>query len=308
MLIKDSVIVITGASSGIALATAMAAAKLGARLVLAARRRPALDQAVLQCEECGGEAIAVPTDVTRREDVLSLEKAAVAKFGRIDAWVNAAAAAAYGRFDEIPVEVFKQVLETNVLGYYYCSRSAVARFRQQEAGILVNVSSMVAEGGQAFATPYVMSKFAQRGLTLSLDQELRDYPHIHACSVLPGVVDTPIFKHAANYMGKRVKPPHPMLSAEQVADTILDVVERPRRETYAGLSGRILGTAAHLTPELHDLAMKLFVEHDHFLNEDIDATEGNIFTPMGDDAMARGGWSGHNPLTPGQKVSERGKN
>jgi NAD(P)-dependent dehydrogenase (short-subunit alcohol dehydrogenase family) len=129
--IRDSVVVITGASGGIGRATALVLAGRGAAVVLAARRQQPLYELAGECEERGGRALAVPTDVTDEEAVRRLAQQAVEQFGRIDTWVNNAAVTLFGRIEETPYEAYRRVIETNLFGYIHGARVVIPYFREQ---------------------------------------------------------------------------------------------------------------------------------------------------------------------------------
>jgi NADP-dependent 3-hydroxy acid dehydrogenase YdfG len=114
--LTGSTVVVTGASSGIGLATARAFADAGATLVLAARAEERLDDAAEDCRARGAQVLAVPTDVTDAAQVEALAEAAVERFGRIDIWVNDAGTSLWGPFEEIPTEVHVRLIETDLLG------------------------------------------------------------------------------------------------------------------------------------------------------------------------------------------------
>jgi NADP-dependent 3-hydroxy acid dehydrogenase YdfG len=148
--LPGAVVVITGASSGIGRATARHFARMGACLVLAARRHELLREVVHECERLGGRAMAVPTDVTDAEAVRRLADAAVEAFGGIDVWVNNAGAGVFGPFTEARIELHRQVVEINLLGTMHGAAAALPVFLRQGHGVLINNISM---GGWA-PTPF----------------------------------------------------------------------------------------------------------------------------------------------------------
>src|SRR5438067_5217724 len=191
--LKNSVVVITGASSGIGRATAIEFAKKRARLVLAARSEDNLDETAEECKSFHTEVIVVPADVSREDEVQNVAGQAIEKFGRIDVWVNDAGVGFYGRFEEIPSDAFRQVIETNLFGSIYGARAALPQFRKQGRGVLINISSQLAFGGAAYSSAYAISKYGLRALSDTLRQEFEDNSNIHLCTVYPVSTDTPFF-------------------------------------------------------------------------------------------------------------------
>lgn len=288
--IKDAVIVITGASSGIGRATALAFAERGGTVVVAARSEEALHQLVTECERLGGRGLAVPTDVTDEEAVKNLARRAIKSFGRIDVWVNNAAVSLFGRFEESPSEPYRRVIETNLFGYIHGARSVLPYFREQGSGVLINVASVVGKVAQPYASAYTVTKFAVVGLSQSLRQELLDAKNIHVCAILPAAIDTPLFQHAANFTGRAVKPINPVYDARTVAEAIVGCAEKPRREVTVGSAGRMLKLTRRLTPGLAERMLARQVEHDHFQDQPAPPTEGNLFQPMPQYTGISGGW------------------
>lgn len=292
--IDDAVVVITGASSGIGRASARALAAEGAHLVLAARREEPLREAAAECEARGGRAIAVATDVTNEGAVQHLANEATDTFGTIDTWVNNAAVTQFGRFEETPPEAFRQVIETNLFGYVYGARAALRVFREHGRGVLINIASLVAEAGQPYATAYVVSKYGVRGLSTSLRQELAvdGADDIHVSTILPAVIDTPLFSHAANYSGQAIKAMPPVYSAERVARAVVKCARKPRAELFVGNSGKIISSQHKLAPRRTERQMAQMVHCMHFEEgKEAERTPGNLFEPMADDtATVSGGW------------------
>ena len=129
--LRDSVVVITGASSGIGRATSLAFARRGATVVIAARRELLLKELAAECQRMSGLSLAVPTDVTDSTACENLARRAIESFGRIDVWVNNAAVTAFGRLEETPADASRQVIETNLLGCMHGARAALPYFREQ---------------------------------------------------------------------------------------------------------------------------------------------------------------------------------
>jgi len=285
------VAVITGASSGIGRATALEFARKGHDVVLASRFQAGLEQVVKACEQLGARALAVPTDVAVEEEVLLLAARARDAFGSFDVWVNNAAVGLFGHFEEIPMEDIRQLLEINLFGYIYGARAALRQFRTQGHGTLINVSSMVAKVGQPFSVPYSISKFGIRGMSISLAQELADAPDIHVCCVLPAVIDTPIFQHAGNYMGKAIKAPEPVIPAKRVASTIYKLTKHPKEEVTVGNMSRMMRFQRLVTPALlFDKYMQQMIAKNHFKQEPSGPYRGNLYEPITNWNRVNGGW------------------
>jgi NAD(P)-dependent dehydrogenase (short-subunit alcohol dehydrogenase family) len=288
-LSKGKVVVITGASSGIGRATAHEFARRGANVVVSSRNKIALDEVVDECRLHGGEAMAVAADVTREQEVNDLAQAAIKEYGRIDIWVNNAAVTLFGRFEEVPTADIRQVIETNLFGYIYGARAVIPHFRDQGSGVLINLSSIVAVTGQPYTGAYVATKAAERALSESLSQELSDEKNIRVCTVLPAVIDTPLFQHGGNYMGKEAIPPKPVHPPEMVAMAIADISENPRKEIFVGSPGPWMYVAKVVTPtRLYDKMVKKNIEKNHFRDTITDLSPGNLYDYALD--QVSGGW------------------
>jgi short-subunit dehydrogenase len=288
--LRQAVVVITGASSGIGRATAEAFARRGATLVLAARRETALHEVARRCEALGGRALVVPTDVTDERAVQHLARQAVEQLGRIDVWVNNAAVSLFARFEEAPPEAYRRVIETNLFGYIHGARAVLPYFREQGSGVLINNSSVFGMMGAPYISAYVASKFAIRGLGECLREELLDVPGIYVSTIMPASIDTPIFQQAANYTGRAVKPLRPIYTAARVAQAIVSCAEHPRREVIVGHAGRMLDLMHMFSKPLYERFSARSVETDHFQDLSAPPTNGNLFEPIPQYSGISGGW------------------
>ena len=287
---KGMVVVITGASRGIGRATARRFAERGACVVLAARSEDALLEAAAECEALGGEALAVPTDVAEWGRVEELGRRAVERFGRIDVWVNNAVLAAIGRLEEVPPEANRRVVEANLLGYVHGAQAALPRFREQGSGVLINMSSGFGLVGAPYAGAYTATKFAQRGLGQALRGELRG-TGIHVCTIMPGGVDTPAYRLAANYSGRAAGPKGFLASPEKIARVVVRCAERPRPEVVVGNSVRTLRLAHALAPRIVERAAARTVERGLLRQEPAESSTGNLYESSAAWASADGGFN-----------------
>jgi short-subunit dehydrogenase len=261
-----TVIVVTGASSGIGKATALRFARNGDTLVLAARRKNLLKELVEEVEEHGAEAIAVETDVADNGSVKKLANTAVKRFGRIDIWINDAGVGAFGHFHEVPLEDHDRVLDTNLRGTLYGSYEAIKQFRQQEYGTLINICSVLGKVTQPFMTSYAASKHGVRALSGCIRQELwlDDLDDIHVCTVFPESVDTPFFRNEANYSGYEVKPTPPIETPEHAAEVIFNLGEDPQDEVHVGKMGKWISEQQKVARGATEKQMAWMIDRKHF--------------------------------------------
>ncbi|WP_114452038.1 SDR family oxidoreductase [Halopolyspora algeriensis] len=295
MRIKDRVVVVTGASSGIGRAAALALAGHDCALVLTARREGALQQVAEECTARGGQAIVVPADVTDADAVQQVARQALDRFGRIDVWINAAAVTVFGPFQDTPLQDFRRVVDVNLMGYVHGCRAALAVLREQGRGVLINVSSIVGVIAQPYTPAYGTTKFAIRALSTSLRQELwlDGARGVKVCTVLPATIDTPLFQQAANYTGREVRAMPPVYTPERVAHTIVSLVRRPRREVVVGPMGRSLVLQSKFTPGFVEKLMAFQVHRRHLSRKHpAPAGSGNLHEPAAGTGSARGGWHG----------------
>lgn len=187
--IKDKVIVITGASSGLGEATARLLAEQGARLVIGARREDRLQAIVHDITRDGGTAIGTVTDVTQRAQVEKLVQLAVTTFGRIDVMVNNAGLMPLSPLSMLKVEDWDQMIDVNLKGVLYGVAAALPHMQQQKSGHFINVSSVAGHKVHSGGAVYSATKFAVRALSEGLRQEVKPW-NIRTTVLSPGAVDT----------------------------------------------------------------------------------------------------------------------
>ena len=259
--LNEQVIVITGATSGIGLATAYLAAERGARLVLAARNEDALKLLIRDLRRQGHEAIYVVTDIGRQAEVQNLRYIAKKHFGGFDTWVNNAATGVYGRLTEVAIEDHRQLFETNFWGVVYGSLEAVRHFRER-GGTLINVGSALSDRAIPLQGMYATSKHAVKGFTdaLRMELEAEDAP-VNVTLVKPASIDAPFPQHAKNYMREEPTLPPPVYAAKVVAEAILHCATRYERDLTVGGGGKLISALGQHAPRLSDKVM----ESDMFL-------------------------------------------
>jgi NAD(P)-dependent dehydrogenase (short-subunit alcohol dehydrogenase family) len=228
---KDKVIVITGASSGIGEQLAEVVAARGAKgVVLAARREGELGAVA---SRIGATALPVATDVTRREDIERLRDRALERFGQIDVWVSNAGRGISRSVTQLSDADFDDMMTTNVKSVLYGVQAVIPHFRARQRGHLITVSSMLGRISMApIRSAYSAAKAAVNSLMTSLRLELKpEFPEIHVSTVMPGVVATPFGANALHGGPDSRTLPNAQPVGE-VAQAIADLIERPRAELY----------------------------------------------------------------------------
>jgi NAD(P)-dependent dehydrogenase (short-subunit alcohol dehydrogenase family) len=285
-------VLITGASSGIGRATAQRFARRGARLVLVARGRPALEETASEVRAAGAADVLVcPADVTDEAALRTVVETAVGRFGGLDVVVHAAQVMAYGRIEEVPREVFDTVVRTGVLGTANLARLVLPVFRGQEQGHLVVVSSLLASVTAPLMGSYAAAKWGQQGLVRTLQQETRDVPGLHISMVSPGGVSTPIYTQAGTWIGRSGRPPLPY-SAERVARAVVARLDRPRRLVQAGLLNPVIIAGFRLLPGLYDAMVGQVLRAVALSDDDVPPNAGNVFASRPEGNAVHGPWRG----------------
>ncbi|WP_419827041.1 SDR family oxidoreductase [Sphingomonas sp.] len=278
---QDLRIVITGASSGIGAATAIAFARNGGRLMLAARGADGLDDVAARCRAAGGEAHVHVADIVEPGASAALAEAAQAALGGIDLWFSNVGVGVVGRFHEVPADVHARVVVANLVGHMNDAHAVVPIFLGQGHGTWVNMISVGGFVATPHAAAYSASKFGLRGFSQALRGELSKHPQIHVCDVYPTFVDTPGVDHAGNWSGKRLSLPPGALAPETVAKAVARLTRRPRDTTVVGAPAPALVLAQALTPNLGAAVMNGFMDVWEKHGERAGDTPGTLFDPPG---------------------------
>ncbi|MGD2206169.1 MAG: SDR family NAD(P)-dependent oxidoreductase [Anaerolineae bacterium] len=245
------VAIITGASSGIGRATALALAREGADVALAARRVGKLQAVAREVEALGRNALVVPTDVTQQEQVERLVHETLARWDQVDILVANAGAYVRSPATELAVADIQRSMAVNFYGAVYAILAVLPSMLAQEGGHLVLVTSLDGKKGLPLDAPYVAAKFALTGLGEVLRQELR-HAGIHVTTVLPGRVDTPLIDTL------RVPWISAKIQSRTVARAIVRAIHRRSPEVIVPFQARALVYLNTISPRLGDWIVRLF--------------------------------------------------
>lgn len=286
-----SVALITGGSSGIGRCTAKALAQTGWNLVLVARSPISLAAAEQECLAAGAEVLVAIADVGDQDAVDAAFTAAVDRFGRVDAVVNAAAALAYGRFEDVPAEVFDRAITTNLLGTANVARAALRQFRGQSSGHLVLIGSLLGKIAVPYMSSYVTGKWGVHGLVRILQIEARQTPGIAVSLVSPGSVNTPAYSQAGTYTGFEGRPPPPIDPPDKVARAVLRALQKPSRDRSVGLANHLAVLGFRVLPAVYDVLVTPLMRLGGLSRRPMPATSGNVLHPAPSGDSPYGVWA-----------------
>lgn len=230
--LSGRVALVTGASSGIGEAAALALAAAGATVAVSARRADRLEALVEKIGAAGGKALAIPGDVAKEDDAARAVEDTVREFGRIDVLVNSAGVIQAGGVESLPIEEWRRVIDINLMGTLYCCKAAIGPMKRQGGGDIINISSTAGRRAAGLFGPYSTSKFGLTGLTEGLRQEV-GASGIRVCIIEPGATSTevaggiadPTMREAmAQHVGKEGA-----MAASDIAEAIVFVVSLPPR-------------------------------------------------------------------------------
>ncbi|MFI5452762.1 SDR family NAD(P)-dependent oxidoreductase [Pedobacter sp. UC225_61] len=248
--LANKTVIITGASSGVGLATAEAFAKVGCNLILAARGELALYMAVERCKDLGASVVGIPTDVSEYEQVKNLAKHALDLTGKIDFWVNNAGVMASGKFEEIPIEVSHQVVKTNLFGYLNGAHVVLPIFKAQGYGVLINNVSIGGFMPAPYSAVYSATKFGIKGMMECLQGEVSGERNIHICNLYPQIQRSTGNMHSAKFSGLDFKIPPFAADPKDTAAQLLNLAIKPSKNKFPDFTSWGLKTIHSLFPNL----------------------------------------------------------
>ena len=233
-VLKDKVVLITGASSGFGAAAAKLFAREGCKIVLAARRMERLEELASEIRKLGGAALPVAVDVTQPDQIEALVEAAVAQYGRIDILFNNAG---FGRLDWFetldPIKDIQGQIAVDLLGVIWTARAVLPQMYRQGSGHIINMASLAGWAAPPLYTVYSAAKFGVRGFSEALRREASPFG-VKVSAIYPGGAATEFQKHiGGNTAKRRFKTPAWMaLTADDVARAVVGLAKRPRRSLF----------------------------------------------------------------------------
>src|SRR5881227_2938141 len=250
--LREQVILVTGASSGLGRAVARLAAQRGAKVVVTARTGEALDHCVAEIEAAGSQALAVPADCAVQDEVAQVVEQAVDRFGRIDTYVANAIVTVYAETYRYEPDELRRVMDVNFFGQVYGYWAALPHLRASR-GTFLSINSALAYRGIPLQGAYCASKAALRAFFESARVELRKEGWDVAVSViLPGAINTPQFDRDRQKIGYQPQPVPPIYQPEPYAEAALHCCEHPIRELPIGWGAQKLLWGQKLSPRAGD--------------------------------------------------------
>jgi len=266
--VENQVVALMGASSGIGRGTALQFAERGAKVVVSARNEEGLNSLVEEILDKGGQATAMPADVTECEQVKAVADRAVEEYGRLDTWVHLAAVLLVASFEETSPEEFARVIDVNLMGQVYGAMAALPHIKREGGGALIHVSSMGAKRSIPLQSAYCASKHGIDSFLESLRVELqREKLPISVTQVMPATINTPLFDKARTKLGVKPVAPPPIYQPGIVSEAILHAAENPARDLIVGGAAKAVILSQAASPRLLDILLKLRGFEVHYTSE-----------------------------------------
>ena len=290
--VRDQVIIITGATSGIGLATARQAARRGASLVLNARAEEDLRIVASEIAAEGGQVAFVAGDVAELGIVHAIAEAAISEFGRIDTWINNAGVSIYGLLEDVSMEDARRLFDTNYWGTVHGSLVALPHLKER-GGALINVGSELSETVIPLQGHYVASKHALKGFTDTLRLELeKECTPVSVTLVEPSAIDTPYTEHAKNYMDVQPTQQPPVYAPDVVGRAILHCASHAHRTVRIGAGAKTYTLIEKFAPSLGD-KLRVATSFDGSRTDEPAREEDTLFAPRPGAPRVRGRYQGH---------------
>lgn len=289
--LAQQVMVITGASSGIGLATARAAAREGAKLVVVARNEEALKTLAEELQQQQGDVIYVVADVGVEADIDRVVARAISHFGRFDTWVNNAGVSIYAGLEQPSMDENRRLFETNFWGVVL-STLAARRHLRQSSGAIITIGSMLSDMSLPMQGMYCASKHAVKGFinSLRMESEYNREP-VSYTLIKPASVNSMLTEHARNYLPMKPALPPPVFAPRAVAEAILYAAQHPVRDIFVGEPAVAGSSFAYLVPGMTDMLLRRFAV-DLQQKDELDqrGRNGNLFAPDGDASLRENGY------------------
>ncbi|HEX5385679.1 MAG TPA: SDR family oxidoreductase [Gemmatimonadales bacterium] len=287
---RPDVVVVTGAGAGVGRAAVRAFAKERARIGLVSRNAHRLEQARLEVEAAGGEALVLPTDVADADAVEAAAAAVEQRWGTIDVWVNDAMVSVFSPVKKMRADEYRRVTEVTYLGYVYGTLAALKRMLPRDHGVIVQVGSALAYRAIPLQSAYCAAKHAVQGFTEALRSELyHDGSRVRVCMLQMPALNTPQFRWSRSRMPFKAQPVPPIFQPEVAADAIVFAAHHHREEMYVGFPSAKAIVGNRIAPRLLDH----YLAHTGYKSQQTDQPEDpnrpdNLFETVNGDQGAHG--------------------
>src|SRR5215213_8553990 len=266
--VEEQVMVLMGASSGIGRETALRFAERDAKVVVSARSENGLTSLVEEIQAKGGEAIAIPAEVSEFEQVKAVADGAVEAYGRLDTWIHLAAVLLVASCEDTTPEEFERVIDVNLMGQVYGAMAALQHIKREDGGGLIYIISIGDKRSIPLQSAYCASKHGIDGFLESLRVELlHEKLPISVSQVMPATINTPLFDKARTKLGVKPVAPPPIYQPGIVSEAILHATENPARDLVVGGAAKAVILSQAASPRLLDILLKLRGFEVHYTGE-----------------------------------------